>query len=61
MIGAQSAQKFMKKYGAEILLLDKRVNFKMPNKGWGGTAQFPVLWLCHKLLPEPIMYGHIER
>jgi hypothetical protein len=60
MIGAGTAQRLMNKYGAEILLLDHRVNFKMPNKGWKGTAQFPVLWLCHNILPHWIIYGHIE-
>jgi len=29
-----------------IILLPKRVNFYMPNKGWSGKgAQFPVIWL----------------
>lgn len=60
MIGTLGAQVQMDKYGAEILLLDKRVHFKMPNKGWTGKAQFPVLWLCHNILPAPICYGHIE-
>lgn len=59
-IGAKAAQRLMECHGAEILLLDKRVNFKMPNKGWeGSAAQFPVLWLCWKLLPAPIVYGRL--
>lgn len=61
-IGAASAQRLMAAYGAEILLLNRRVNFKMPNAGWsGGGAQFPVLWLCWQLLPAPIMYGSIVQ
>lgn len=61
-IGAAKAQRLMEKNGAELLLLDRRVNFKMPNKGWkGSAAQFPVLWLCWQLLPAPIVYGKLPR
>lgn len=59
-IGAQKAQALMERHGAELLLLNRRVNFEMPNKGWeGSAAQFPVLWLCWKMLPEPIVYGRL--
>lgn len=61
-IGAQAAQRLMEKHGAELLLLNRRVNFEMPNKGWeGSAAQFPVLWLCHQMLPRPIVYGKITQ
>ncbi len=59
-ISMGSVQVLMEKYGAEIMLLNRRVDFKMPVKGWGGTAQFPVLWLCWKMLPAPLVYGHIS-
>lgn len=58
-IGAQSAQRQMERYGAELLLLNRRVNFEMPNKGFSGAAQFPVLWLCWQMLPAPIVYGKL--
>src|SRR5687768_495158 len=38
MIGAKTAQRLMERHGAELLLLDKRVNFEMPNKGEEGSA-----------------------
>ena len=61
-IGAQSAQKLMERHGAEIMLLNRRINFIMPRAGLsGGGAQFPVLWLCWKLLPAPIVYGKITQ
>jgi hypothetical protein len=60
-IGAQKGQRLMERHGAELLLLAKRVNFEMPNKGDDGSAQFPVLWLCWQLLPAPIIYGRITR
>ncbi len=60
-IGTGRVQRLMEQHGAELLLLDKRVNFHMPNKGWNGSAQFPVLWFCWRVLPAPICYGRIIR
>lgn len=61
-IGAKSAQTLMERHGSELLLLNRRVNFEMPNKGWeGSSAQFPVLWLCWQMLPAPIVYGRITQ
>jgi hypothetical protein len=61
-IGAQAAQRQMERYGCELLLLNRRVNFEMPSKGWeGGSAQFPVLWLCWQMLPAPIVYGRLTQ
>jgi hypothetical protein len=45
----------------EEISLDRRINFKMPKKGWSGSAQFPVVWLCHRLLPQLIVLGHVPR
>ena len=59
-LGAAAAQRLFERYGVELLLLNKRVNFKMPNKGWGGSAQFPVFWCCWKVLPKPIVYGKLH-
>jgi hypothetical protein len=62
VLGAVTAQRLFKKYGFELMLLDKRVDFKMPNKGWNGKgAWFPVAWFCWKLLPEQIMFGTINK
>jgi hypothetical protein len=44
-LGAKSGQVFFKEYGLELIVLDRRINFKMPDKGWNGSgAQFPVAW-----------------
>lgn len=59
-LGAAAAQKLLQKHGFEVMLLDQRVDFKMPNKGWSGGAQFPVIWLCHRILPVPIVFGSIR-
>lgn len=50
MLGAASAQVHIKQHGAEVIFMDKRVDFKMPDKGWMASgAQFPVIWLTHGL------------
>jgi hypothetical protein len=44
-LGAKTAQAFFRTAGIEVIFLDRRVNFKMPNIGWeGSAAQFPVAW-----------------
>jgi hypothetical protein len=49
-LGAQSAHRLFARYGVEVIFMTKRVNFKMPNKGWAGKgAQFPVCWVTHGL------------
>lgn len=58
-LGAKTAQELMQHYGFEILLLNRRVAFKMPNKGWDSHPQFPVLWLCWQLLPDKVLFGEI--
>lgn len=58
--GAWAAQRHFKQHGFEIMYLNKRVNFHMPNMGLGGSgANFPVAWFCWKVLPQPVMYGTI--
>lgn len=40
----------------EELRLNTRINFHMPDSGFANSgAQMPVLWLCHGLLPDPIV------
>lgn len=65
-LGVGAAQKLYKVHGHEQLLLDKRVNFKMPHKGWASgewrsTAWFPTFWSCWQVLPAPVMYGSVVR
>lgn len=50
MLGSATAQRQFRKHGCEIILMDKRVDFKMPQVGWkGGGAQYPVMWLTNGL------------
>jgi hypothetical protein len=62
ILGAKKAQVLLQQYGFEIMLLDTRVDFIMPNKGLSGAgAQFATMWLCWNLLPEKIMFGSISQ
>ena len=49
-LGAKRAQKYIDQL--DIMLLQPRVDFYMPDKGYeGGGAQFPTAWFTHELLP----------
>ena len=48
-IGSQKAQRLFARYGVEIIYMDKRVNFDMPNTGYSGSAQFSTAWFTWQL------------
>ena len=52
-------QELFRRYGIELLLLDKRINFETPT-GKGSGSWFPVAWFCWKLLPQPIIFGEVR-
>lgn len=60
-LGAATAQKMFSEYGIEIILLNKRINFNMPNKGYSGNgAQFPVAWFTWGLnIGQQLTYGKV--
>ena len=62
-LGAKTAQVLFAAHGVEIIFLDKRVDFKMPNKGWGGSAaQFPVAWYTHGLdIGHPMTFATLHK
>ena len=53
-------QRLFEKYGIELLLLDRRINFETPS-GRGSGAWFPVAWFCWKLLPKQICFGKVPK
>lgn len=60
--GTKGWQVYAKEFGYEQMHLDERIDFKMPNKGWGGKgADWATTWLCWRLLPTPVVFGHIEK
>jgi len=63
MMAAAKAQRLLSRYGFELILLDKRVNFKMPNLGYNGHgAQFPVAWYSWGLgIGQQVTFARIDR
>jgi hypothetical protein len=61
-LGAKTAQEMFKTMDIQVILLDRRINFKMPNIGFeGSSAQFPVAWFCWRLeLERDLIYGDIQ-
>jgi len=61
VLGAARAQRLFAAYGVEVILLDKRVNFKMPNLGWSGRgAHFASAWFTWGLgLGQALTFAHI--
>lgn len=56
-LGAAKAQVLFDKYDVQIIFLSRRVDFKMPDKGWASKAQFPTAWFTYGLsLPKDIMF-----
>lgn len=61
---AARAQRQFQQMGVNVILLNRRVNFYMPYKGWEGQgSDFPVAWFCWGLpfLKEPVTYGYIPN
>lgn len=63
VIAAKSAHKLWEKFGIEILLLDARVDFKMPNKGWEGKgSDFSVEWFTWGLnIGRTFTFVHLPK
>ena len=62
LAAGRDAQPLFKRYGIEIIVLNKRVNFNMPDAGYtGGGAQFPVAWFTWGLnIGSPLTFGCIK-
>lgn len=62
-LGAVSGQRLFNKFGVEIILLDKRINFKMPEKGYTGNgAQFPTAWFTFGLgIGQELTFANVTR
>jgi len=62
-LAAATAQKMFAEYGIEVIFMNKRINFKMPNKGWDGAgAQFGVAWFTWGLgIGKEMSFAEIEN
>lgn len=61
MLGTREALEMFEKFGLEWMLLKRRVDFKMPNKGWASTATFPTFWITHKLTGQQVTIAEIRK
>jgi len=49
-----------KKYGIQLIIPNRRINFVMPNKQ--GSSWFQTAWFCYKLnLPKDLMFVELEK
>lgn len=59
-LGAQTAQRLFDRHGVQVIIMDKRIDLIMPNKGEGGSAQFNSAWFTHGLnLPAQLNFVSI--
>lgn len=63
-LGAGTAQRMFEQFGVKLILMDKRVDFGMPNIGFNGSAaQFPTAWFCWRLpgLTDDLTYAKLVK
>lgn len=63
ILGVGQAQRMFEKFGVEIILLNRRVDFATVNTSFAkSSAWFPVAWFCWKLeIGQQITYGNITK
>lgn len=44
VFGSTEAQALFHRYGVEVIFMNQRIDFKMPEKGWDSSAQFSTAW-----------------
>lgn len=49
ILGTRTAQELFDQHGIEVIFVNPRINFKMPNKGWDSAAQFSTAWFTYGL------------
>jgi hypothetical protein len=62
-LGVGAAQKLFARFGVEIILLNRRVDFQTINTTFAkSNAWFPVAWFCWQLgIGQQITYGQITK
>jgi len=58
-LGGMKRGELYRKYGLEVLIPDKRINFIYPNAkkaNWFHSA-----WFCHGVLPHPLMFVELAQ
>lgn len=60
-LGAKTAQVQFAKHGIQVIFMNQRVDFKMPNKGFTGSAQFPTAWFTWGLNAPPMSFVALNK
>lgn len=60
---AATAQRLFRQYGYQMLLPDKRIDYKTPHKGWDSSAQFTSAWFCWQMegLPNGVTFVTLNK
>jgi hypothetical protein len=63
ILGVGSAQKLFARFGVEIILLNRRVDFQTVNTSFAKSSSwFPTAWFCWQLgIGQQITYGQITK
>jgi hypothetical protein len=62
MLGSVNGGAMFDIYGIQVIFIRPRVNFKMPEKGWDSSAQFPVAWYTWRMnLPKDMLFSRVIR
>lgn len=63
VLGVYSVQKLFKKFGIEVILLSRRVDFATVNTSFAKSSSwFPTAWFCSGLnIGQQITYGSINK
>ncbi|NCC41603.1 MAG: tRNA (adenine-N(6)-)-methyltransferase [Gammaproteobacteria bacterium] len=51
--------KLFRRYGIEVLVIDRLINFIRPDKPNWKSNWFNVSWFCWKMLPNQLMFYHL--
>lgn len=60
---AKTAQDLFSKYGFSMLLPNRRIDFKMPVKGWDSNSTFSTSWFCWHIkgMPDGVTFVNLEK
>lgn len=63
VFGSKQAQDLFDRYGVEVILMDERIDFKMPERGWNGSgAHFSTAWFTWGLsIGRVLSYARITE
>lgn len=61
VLGNKGSQELFDRYGIEVILLNKRISFKMPVKGWDSNPPFSTAWFTYGLnIGRQLTFGKVK-